>query len=201
MKSSYSSSNYPFCNQITLCFVLLATIALPPLSADAQRVKKNPDGTVEVYDEESSPAPKPASSSYSSVKKSHAGGASGAVHKQSSGKIPAYTKKGNGVTVSRHADGTVDVYDSSETAPQGKSSAASSRAETRYAAGQAVTRHSDGRVDVYDSTMSSPPSSSGSSGNKIGAYKKNYGDVSVKRNANGTVDVVDTSSTTIRKSK
>jgi hypothetical protein len=177
-----------------LCVLLLAFLSSEMQFASAQRVKKNPDGTVEVYDEDTAsapPAPVSTSKKHSAASKAGAG-------KASTGKVSAYTKKSNGVTVTRHADGTVDVYDSSvDSSPQHSSHSSSSRAGTSYSAGQKVTRHSDGRVDVYDTTMTAAPAKTRAG--KLGSYKKNYGDVSVKRNADGTVEVVDTSSTTRRK--
>lgn len=141
------------------CLILFAFAFTAP--SPAQSVKRNPDGTVEVYDDDVHSAPAPRAVSRSTAKK-------GSRSSGASGKIPAYTKRSGGVTIKRNADGTVDIIDNDmgSTPQTGRSSSTKGK---RRAVGS------------------------------VGAYKVNHGDVSVKRNADGTVDVIDTSSTTRRK--
>ncbi len=192
----------PIRPDLLVCSILISGIFFTavPLSALAQTIKRNPDGTVEVSDDETTLAPQPVSTSY---KKSAAGKSSKAPAKRgaASGRIPAYTKKMGGVTVHRNPDGTIEVVDNEmKSAPVSRTSGR--KGGTSYGNGVALTRHPDGRVDVHDTTMSTHGSSGSRAAVKsgrVGAYKANHGDVSVKRNADGTVEVTDTSSSTRRK--
>lgn len=177
--------------------LVVSAISIP--SVPAQTIKRNPDGTVEVSDDDVGP-PQTHSSAGHHASSQRAGSSRKAV-RTGSGRIPAYTKKMGGCTVHRHADGTIDVVDDTENAPPSRHRSASGghRSGTTYGNGQAITRHPDGTVDVRDTTMSSGPVAHRGGKGTIGSYKHNYSDVSVKRNADGTVDVVDTSPTTHRK--
>lgn len=181
-----------YCIMSVSALLLLSLLSFQP--ASGQTIKRNPDGTVEVSDDETPVQPVRASSRKSSSSSRRSGGASG--------RIPAYTKRMGGVTVKRKADGTIDIIDN-ETGYSSSGGSGSRKAGTSYGDGVAVTRHADGRVDVHDTTMSSGGSARRSASAKhsgrVGSYKVNHGDVAVKRNADGTVEVTDTSSSTRRK--
>lgn len=144
------------------------------LPAFAQTVKRNPDGTVEVMDDDTSYTPvQHSSSSSGGSKKAGKRSASRAHSSGGSGRsIGSYTRSMGGCTVHRNADGTIEVSDN-----------------------DASTVHwSNGK-----NTHSGGGSSRAGKGGRIPAYTKHHGDVAVKRNADGTVEVTDTSSTTKRK--
>ncbi|MBX9687431.1 MAG: hypothetical protein K2X27_12060 [Candidatus Obscuribacterales bacterium] len=150
----------------TAVFTILffSTIFTTSPAASGQQIKRNPDGTVEVMDEETVYSHSTAPSTRQSTAPSRRSSRSG------SGRIPAYTKHLPGVTVKRNANGTVEVTDT------------------------AMTRGSR----KVESSLSKSSLSSKGSVKRIGSYKHNYSDLSVKRNADGTVEVVDTSSSSRR---
>ena len=155
--------------------LLLATLVLSiSLPVCAQTVKRNPDGTVEVSDDDTSYTPvQHSSSSSAGSRKSSKRSSHSAARSGGSGRIPAYTKNMGGCTVHRNADGTIEVTDNDAS----------------------TVHYSGGGTRKASSSSSSRRGGSGS----IPAYTKHHGDVSVKRNADGTVEVTDTSSSTKRK--
>lgn len=192
--------------------LLLLQFSLSP-SSQAQRVKRNPDGTVEVYDDEGgAPAPQApggsSSSGGSGKKKLRPAAKTGSksVGSVASSASRAYRKRMGGVTVKRNPDGTVDIIDNEM--KQTSFSTAGGGASVSSAPGVSITRHSDGRVDVRDTEMSrfadlkaktTKKAQAGRKAASTGSSTQNQGDLSVKRNADGTIDVIDTSSTTRRK--
>lgn len=94
---------------LTSCVLVsgLVYFSVSALAVVAQTVKRHPDGTVEVSDDDQGASPQRSARSSSKSSK----GASSAKHSSSNVRIPAYTKRMGGVTVHRNANGTVEVTD------------------------------------------------------------------------------------------
>ncbi len=96
-------------------------------------VKKNPDGSIETYDNSASSDPAPRRQSRSTYKRS--------------------TQKYNdGVVVRKNADGSIETFDTSDVAAprtQGRSSGVH-KAVHKYSDGVTVKRNHDGTIESFD---------------------------------------------------
>lgn len=135
-------------------------------------VRKNPDGSIETFDSSSSSAPAPRRGS-------------------SSGHRRGTQKYSDGVVVRKNADGSIETFDSgSGAAPRhstGRSSSSfsssSSRAASKNGDGVAVPKKSG-------SSISKPPKSKASSTSVHKFVHKYSKDVTVKKNPDGTIEVI-----------
>lgn len=129
-------------------------------------VRKNPDGSIETFDTSSSSAPAPRRGS-------------------SSGHRRGTQKYSDGVVVRKNADGSIETFDSGSVGapPHSTGRSSSSRAASKYGEGATVRKKSG-------SSTPTPPKSKVSSTSVHKFVHKYSKDVTVKKNPDGTIEVI-----------
>ncbi|PZM79261.1 MAG: hypothetical protein DKT66_22545 [Candidatus Melainabacteria bacterium] len=167
---SVTKSSFP-----VLAAVLLLNGAFLMIPCFAQSygdvtVRKNPDGSIETFDTSSSSAPTPRRASRSGYKR-------------------GAQKYSDGVVVRKNADGSIETFDSGDgAAPRHYSDRhSSSRTVSKYS----TMAHSTGAKSTSaHSTNAIPPKSKASSAGVHKFVHKYSKDVTVKKNSDGTIEVI-----------
>ena len=144
---------------IVAAVVLISGAVLETQSTCAQQIKRFPDGTIEVtdqgsgYDTQVKVNDARVSEKVQAVPVSYSRSPVLTRNVKNNLCLPAYTRRMGGVTVTRHADGTIDVVDNTMSfAPAAGNSL---KSKSSCAGDVAIIRHADGRVDVRDTSMTS----------------------------------------------
>lgn len=189
----FSSLMFAFACAALVSNGLFLSDALAQHYPDGVTVRKNPDGSIETFDSSEMP-------SRSTSKRSHT---------QSRKTSQRYN---DGVVVRKNADGSIETFDAGDSVPsRGRQrSSGVHKAVHKYSDGVTVKRNPDGTIETSDST----PNVRSGSGSKSRVLKNknasrtkssakhrvtnsksrsrsNYGGVTVRKNADGSIETFD----------
>lgn len=116
---------------------------------------------------------------------------------------PAYSQNYGDVTVKKNSDGSIETYDSSDSAapaPRRSSRSGYKRSTQKYNDGVVVRKNADGSIETFDTGAVASSSHRSSAKNSSRSLSKYSDGVTVRKNPDGSIETFDTGSVTSSRS-